>query len=359
MEIFAAAMFCLGAADHLMGDRFKVGASFRKGLSTIPELLLLMAGFMVLAPWFGASLGPMLTPFFLKIGCDPSSFAGILLGSDAGAAVLAKQLAVDASAGLYNGMVVGSYLGCTVGCTIPLALSNTCGKKQIAAVNGLVIGFVFLPFACVATGLMCGIPLSVILPNTYPVFVVAIVLLCLCVFCAKALVKIFVIFSVLIRGIALVGLCIAVLQEATGLQFLAPTMPLDEVFPVICRIGVFLAGILTFIAVVRRAASSLLARAADKLAIEKDGVVDLILSLANTIPVLTTLESLNERGVMLNVAFAMIAGFSIGDHLAFALQFSPQIAVPFMISRLLCGFAALALAVVVSNVMQARAKRSR
>lgn len=354
MEIFAACMFCLGAADHLTGDHLKMGPSFREGFSTIPELLLLMTGFMVLAPWLGTALAPLLTPFFLAIGCDPSSFAGMLLGCDAGAAVLAKQLALDPLAGFYNGMIVGSYVGCTVGCTIPLALSNTSGKKQVAAVNGLVVGFILLPFACVVTGLFCGIPLSVVLPNTYPVFVVAAVLLCFCIFCTKVLVKVFVAVSLLVRGIALFGFCIAILQEAFHIQILYPITPLNEVFPVICRIGVFLAGMLCFIAVLRRAAAGPLQFLAKKMQMESESVMAFFLSLANTIPVLTTLESRSEKAIMLNVAFATIAGFSVGDHLAFALQFSPEIAVPFMISKIICGLMTLAVAVAASNKIHAK-----
>ena len=102
MAWISAVFFCLGAADPWLGDRLGFGSAFRKGFAAVVDLLLLMTGFMALAPWLGAHLAPVITPVFSAVGCDPSLFASLFLSCDAGGAVLAAQIAREPAAGLYS-----------------------------------------------------------------------------------------------------------------------------------------------------------------------------------------------------------------------------------------------------------------
>ena len=165
MAWISAVFFCLGAADTLLGDRLGLGSAFRQGFAAVVDLLLLMTGFMALAPWLGTHLAPVITPVFSAVGCDPSLFASLFLSCDAGGAVLAAQIAQEPSAGLYNGLIVAAFLGATINGTIPLALGRLTGTKRAAAVRGLFLGFLVLPVGCLLTGALCGIPLSVLLPH--------------------------------------------------------------------------------------------------------------------------------------------------------------------------------------------------
>lgn len=95
MAWISAVFFCLGAADTLLGDRLGLGSAFRQGFAAVVDLLLLMTGFMALAPWLGTHLAPVITPVFSAVGCDPSLFASLFLSCDAGGAVLAAQIAQE------------------------------------------------------------------------------------------------------------------------------------------------------------------------------------------------------------------------------------------------------------------------
>ena len=130
MAWISAVFFCLGAADTLLGDRLGLGSAFRQGFAAVVDLLLLMTGFMALAPWLGTHLAPVITPVFSAVGCDPSLFASLFLSCDAGGAVLAAQIAQEPSAGLYNGLIVAAFLGATINGTIPLALGRLTGTNK-------------------------------------------------------------------------------------------------------------------------------------------------------------------------------------------------------------------------------------
>lgn len=348
MALLSCVFFCLGAVDSLLGERWGLGKAFRQGFAAVVDLLLLMTGFMALAPWLGTHLSPAVGPLFSALGCDPSLFAALFLSCDAGGAVLAEQLAQDPAAGLYNGLIVAAFLGATVNGTIPLALGHLTGRKRAAAVQGLFLGFLVLPFGCFFTGLLCRIPLGTLLRNTWPVLAAAAVLLLLFRFGGGLVGPIFGGVSLFVRALTLFGFCVSVLQETTGHIWLSGLTPLEEIYPVICSIGAFLAGILPFFALVQRLLQKPLARLAARMRLTPESVTGLVITSANCIPTLLGLESLEERGILINTAYAVVAAYSVGDFLAFALQFSPAHAVPMMLGRLASGAAAILLCLAVS-----------
>lgn len=349
MSYIAALFFCLGAIDYLMNNRFGLGEPFHEGLEAIIELLFLMTGFIALAPWLNDVVSPVITPFFQMIGCDPSLFAGMLLSCDSGAAVLAEQMALDSIAGLYNGMIVGAFLGITIMITIPLVLENATGSKKAAAVRGLLIGFATLPFGCVLTGIIAGFPLPIILSNTWPVLLISILLFVLFKVCGDKILTIFQILSLIIRSIALGGFAIAAAQELLGITFLPNLTPLEEVFSVICNIGVFLAGILPFMALLRNLFARPLNALGKIMNINQSSVIGFIICAANPIPVMLGCDKLDDRGCMLNVAFLTPACFAAGDFLAFSMQFNPALAMPLLIGKLLTGLAGLFIALLLDR----------
>lgn len=351
MSILVSIFFCLGALDFFLENRLGLGQPFKEGLESIVELLLIMTGVMVLAPWLGSVLAPAVGPFFQSIGCDPSLIAGMMLSCDGGAAILADTMALSKDAALFNGMIVGAFLGITFVFTLPLALSHSKGARQSAVVNGLLIGILVLPAGCLITGLLAGIPLSVILSNVWPVFLFSVLLLILFLCFRPYMVPVFRVFSCLVRGIALFGFGLEVLSEMTGITFLPNLTPLEEIYPVICEIGVFLAGILPCMAFLRRILQKPLAAGASLLGISPESITAMILALANPIPVFLTFDELDCKGYLTAYAFLTPAAFAVGDHLAFAMQFAPSIAIPLMIGKILAGCLALILGLLLSPVL--------
>jgi len=337
MEIFAAVCFAIACADLLFDDKLHLGTALKEGLGAITELLLLMCGFMALSPWIASHIAPVVTPFFRMLGCDPSLFAGIIFCCDAGGAYLAKQIAFDPQAALYNGLIVASFFGAAMTGVVPLSLTNTSGRKREAAVRGLSIAFIALPFSCLVTGTFCRMPLLLMMKNTWPLLILSLLLLCCLVYFTQKTVSFFSVLAILIRAAALTGFSIAILQEAAGIVILEGLTPLDEIYPVIVRIGVFLGGILPFFTVLQKALQRPLIRLSRRIGISLTGVSYLFLSTANDIPTLLNLDIMDENSIMLNVAYAMITAYTVGDFLAFTLTFAPHLAIPMMLGRLLCG----------------------
>ena len=344
MERLAAVFFCIGALDFLTGSRLHLGEAFRRAFGTLPGLFITMTGFMCLAPWISGVAAPAVGPLMTMIGCDPSFFAGLLISCDSGAAVLAREMALDPEAGLYNGMIVASYLGVTISFTIPYALMNSSDVNRGAVVRGLLVGFVTIPLGCVISGVLGGFPAGVILSGLLPIIAMCVLLILLFRISPAAAQKVFLLISYIVRGVSLFGFSAVVLKEYAGISLVGNMTPLDEVLPVIGRIAVFLAGILPAVELLRLVLKKGFDTAASILKIDAEGVNALVTSAVNSMPVIFDLAAYEPRSAMLNTAFFTSACFAVGDFLAFAMQFSPRTALPLMAGKLAAGGIALAAA---------------
>ena len=338
----------LGGIDYLLGNRFGLGAEFEKGISASGRLLLVMTGFLVLAPVIAKVLSPVVVPAFRAIGADPSLFAGILFAGDSGGAVLAIEMADDPNMGLFNGLIVGSMLGATVMFNIPLCIANIPSRQRPAAVYGLLAGIITIPLGCLAGGLAAGFEFRKLILNTVPILAIAAVLAIMLVVCRDAVVKFLTLFGQAFLALSIIGLVISSFQALTSIQILEGMASLDEAFAIIGNICIFLAGIFPLLAVLRKVLAKPLEIIGTKLSINDTAVSAFLLALANGIPVVAILKDMDDKGCMLNVAFLVSASCVLGDHLAYTTQVAPSLCNALIIGKLVGGIAAILLALLLA-----------
>ena len=73
-------------------------------------------------------------------------------------------------------------------------------------------------------------------------------------------------------------------------------------------------------------------------------VLGFITTHANSIPMFSMMKDMDKKGRIMNMTFAVSAGFALGDHLAFTLSFDGKYAIPLMIGKLVGGVFATVLA---------------
>ncbi|GAB2745121.1 hypothetical protein GCM10027174_18680 [Salinifilum aidingensis] len=67
----------------------------------------------------------------------------------------------------------------------------------------------------------------------------------------------------------------------------------------------------------------------------------MIATLANNIPMFQILKEMDPRGKVLNVAFAVSAAFTFGDHLGFTAGIERTMIFPMIVGKLLAGITAV------------------
>lgn len=325
------AALCLGLIDLLTGNRLKLGPELEKGILSAGRLLLLMTGFMTLAPPLAGILSPIVTPALSAIGCDPSAFAGIFLANDSGGAAMAVEMAIDPDAGLYHGLIVGSMLGFVVMFMIAITISFTSARERPSAMLGLIAGILPIPVGCIVGGLVVGFDPKMVLINTIPCIALSLLLLVALLTARDAVILVFSVFGKMMLGISYFGLAVAGLESMMGITLIENTGNITEIFYIIANIAIFLAGAFPLLAILMRILRAPLSRLADKLKLNELELSCMVATLANNIPAVISLKEMTPRGILLNMSFMISATCVFGDHLAYTAQVAPQI-VPGMVA---------------------------
>lgn len=345
MGIFAL----LGGLDRILGNRFGLGKEFESGILAMGSLALAMVGIISLSPLLARLLRPVIVPVFTRLGADPAMFAGTLLACDMGGAPLAMELAGTREAGLLGGILAGSMLGATVVFTIPVSMGLLPEREHPVLAKGILCGVITIPLGILAGGLTAGYPLSMVLRNLIPIVLIAALIALGLWRWEKAMIRGFAAFGKGITALITLGLACAIVEELTGFAILPGLAPLEEGFLTVGSIAIVLAGAFPLVAVVTRLLRRPLMKLGHVLGVNDTAAAGLIASLANSLAMLGMVEQMDERGKVVNIAFAVSAAFVFGDHLGFTAGFAPEMLMSLILGKLVGGISAGAVALLLTR----------
>lgn len=341
MVLFAV----LGAADRILGNRFGLGACFEEGIKAIGVLALSMVGMLCLAPVLADILAPVIVPVFGALGADPAMFVGAILANDMGGAPLAAALALDPDAGAFGGLIVGAMLGVTVVFTIPAAMGMIEREDRKYMASGVLYGVITIPAGAFAGGLAAGFSIGMLLRNLLPIFLIALLIAVGLWKFEDAMIKGFTVFGKFILVVITIGLIAGIVEHLTGLVIIPGMAPISDGFTVVADIAMILAGAFPMVKMLTRVLRRPLLQMGKLLRINETAAAGLLTTLANSIPVFGMLKEMDNRGKVINMAFATSAAFVFGDHLGFTAGFQPDMVVPVIVGKLAGGVSAVVLAV--------------
>ena len=340
MAVFAV----LGALDRIFGNRFGLGKEFEEGILAMGSLALAMVGIVSLAPVLAAVLKPVVVPIYSFLGADPAMFAGTILACDMGGGALAEQMTSDPQAAMLGGVLTGSMLGATIVFTIPVAMGILRESDRPAMAKGILCGIVTIPIGVFAGGLAAGFPMGMVLRNLIPIVLIAVLIVLGLWRAERAMVRGFEIFGKFVVIVVTVGLAAAIVEALTGYAILPGMAPISEGFETVGTIAIVLAGAFPLVFVITKLLRRPLMAVGKYLGINDAAAAGLIASLANSIATFGMVKDMNERGKVINIAFAVSAAFVFGDHLGFTAGFAPEMIGPMIVGKLVGGVSAIAVA---------------
>ena len=337
----------LGAVDRVIGNRFGIGEKFEEGILSMGSLAMAMLGVICLAPVLAAVLKPVVVPVFSALGADPAMFAGSILACDMGGGPLAQELTADADAAALGGVITGSMLGATLVFTLPVAMGILEEADRPAMAKGVLCGIVTIPVGVLAGGLAAGFGIGMILRNLLPIVIFG-ALIALGLWKAEgAMIRGFAAFGKGVVAVITLALAAAILEELTGFALIPGMAPLSEGVEIVGEIAIVLAGAFPLVHVVTKVFHRPLMRLGKILGINDPAAAGLVASLANSIATVRLVKDMDERGKVVNIAFAVSAAFVFGDHLGFAAGFAPEMILPMIVGKLVGGIAAVSVALFV------------
>ncbi len=343
LEIIFAVFALLGALDRIFGNKFKLGEEFENGITAAGSLSLAMVGMICIAPAIAKLASPLLEPFCSFTGID-KSFLGSFIANDMGGASISRELASNELIGGFNGLITASMMGCTICFTVPVALKMIDEKYHNEILSGILCGIATMPIGCIISGLMLKINFLTLIINLIPVFLTALIT-CLGLIFKPLLTR--KVFAVIGRGVIIiitVGLAAGIFEYLTDITLIPDMTPIEDGFSVVAGIAIILSGVFPLVAFISKICKKPLCAIGKKTGLDENSVLGFVSSLANSIPTFNLAEKMNEKGRMLNMAFAVSASFVFGDHLAFTMAFDDSFLFPVIIGKLVSGIAAIAAA---------------
>lgn len=341
MAVFAV----LGALDRIFGNRLGLGEKFEEGIMAIGVLAISMVGMISLAPVLADILQPIVVPVFQFLGADPAMFVGAILANDMGGAPLARELALDPDAGNFGGLIVGAMLGGTIVFTIPTALGILEKSDHKYMATGVLAGVITVPIGAFAGGLAAGYSVIMIFKNLVPIIMIALLIALGLWKCENAMIKGFSYFGKFIVAVITIGLVAGIVEALTGIVLIPGMTPISEGFKVVADIAIVLSGAFPMVHVLTKVLRKPLMKMGRLLGINEVAAAGMVASLANSVPMFNMVKDMDNRGKVINMAFATSAAFVFGDHLGFTAGFNAEMILPMIVGKLVGGIAAVMAAV--------------
>ncbi len=348
--IWVMAAFALaGALDRILGNRLGLGQEFENGILAMGSLAVAMIGIITLAPVLANLLRPVVVPVYEFLGADPAMFAGTILACDMGGGPLAAELSADPQAAALGGVITGSMLGATVVFTIPVALGILSPEDHGPLAKGVLCGIVTIPLGVLAGGLTAGYAPGMVLRNLIPIVIIA-ALIALGLWKAeKWMIRGFAVFGKGVVAVITLGLAAAIAEALTGVTLIPGMAPISEGFETVGAIAIVLAGAFPLVYAVTKLLNKPLLAAGRLLHINETAAAGLIASLANSIATFGMVKDMDQRGKVVNIAFAVSAAFVFGDHLGFTAGFAPEMLPAMIVGKLVGGVTAIAVALLLTR----------
>ena len=339
-----AAFAVLGAIDRIIGNRFGIGKEFEDGITAMGALALAMVGIISLAPVLANLLKPVVVPVYTFLGADPAMFAGSILANDMGGGALAMEMTDDIQAAYLGGVLTGSMLGATIVFTIPAAMGIVAKEDHPAIAKGILCGIVTIPLGVLAGGILSGFPVGMVLRNLIPIVLLAALIAVGLWKAEKWMIKGFGLFGKGVVAVITIGLAAAIVESLTGFEVIPGMAPIEEGFQTVGAIAIVLAGAFPLVYAVTKLLRKPLLKLGSLLGINDTAAAGLVASLANSIATFGMVKDMDNRGKVVNIAFAVSAAFVFGDHMGFTAGFAPEVLPAMIVSKLVGGVSAVAVA---------------
>ena len=342
-------MICmvLGGIDRIIGNKFGLGEQFEEGFNAMGPLALAMVGVMSLSPVLAKLLNPIIGPIYSLLGADPAMFAGTLLACDMGGWPLAEKMTDNLQAAQLSGLVLGSMMGATVVFTIPVALGIIRKEDRGYLAKGVLAGICTIPVGVLASGMVAGFPILMVLVNLIPIVLAAVLIAIGLWLFPNAMTTGFEWFGKFLVVLITLGLMIGVFEELTKVKIMPEgweLTPVSEGIGTVGMIAMMLLGAFPAVHLIIKFASKPLSALGKLMGVNDSAAGGLIATLANNIPMFQIMKDMDNRGKVLNAAFAVGAAFAFGDHLGFVAGISREMIAPVIVGKLLAGVTAVALA---------------
>ncbi|MBU5426094.1 ethanolamine utilization protein EutH [Tissierella pigra] len=350
MVIFSA----IAGIDKILNNRFGLGEKFDEGFKSLGGLAVSIIGIYSLSPIIAKALVPILNPIANVLNTDPSVFIGSLLAPDLGGYNTSVEIALNKSIGEFNGLMLSSMLGTVISFTIPISVELIPKEDFNYFAKGVLAGIMTIPIGMVVAGIMMGIEFIYIVFNLIPVIIFSALIIIGIFKIPNTIVRIFNVIGKVIIAISTFGLIVSILNFMFEVEIINGLIPLEEGAILVVKIGIILSGAYPMFHFISRALQRYLTKLGSKLELDEYSILGIFSSLAHSIPMLGIYDKMNEKGKIINAAFAVSASYVFGGQLGYISSVSPENVNAYIVSKLVAGISAVIVAILIIKLEKTR-----
>ena len=334
----------IGGIDKLLNNRYGLGEKFEEGFKSMSGLALTMIGIISLSPVVSRLIVPIL--YFLSniTGADPSVFISSILAVDMGGYAISMEIAKNQEMAQFTGLILASMMGATVSFTIPVAINVVSKEDFPFFAKGILAGVVTIPVGMLVGGIAMGVAPNTIWLNLIPVIMLSIIIVVGLLKFQEKTIRIFNILGKAIIIISTIGLLISILDFVLDIKLIPNMTSFEEGLIIVGKIGVVLSGAYPLFYFITKKLNRNLSRASKRLGINQFSCLGILTSLANSIPMIGIYDKMDDKGKVINAAFAVSGAFTFGGQLGYVSGISQDIVTPFILAKLSAGLSGILLA---------------
>ena len=341
----------IGAIDKIIGNKFGIGKEFEKAFNLLGAMALSMIGMIIISPLIADVMKPISEFLVNVLNIDASIVPASLFANDMGGAPLATAMASDEKIGLYNALVVSSMMGCTISFTIPFALGVVKKQQHKELLLGLLCGIVTIPLGCIVSGIICQIPFGALMLNLLPLVIFSLVIGFGLLKFPDVCVKIFKVFGIFITALITIGLTLGIIRFLTGYEIVKGLATIEEGASICMNAAIVLSGSFPFMYILSKLLSKPLKYIGNKTGMNENSVIGVVSTLATSATAFGMMDKMDEKGIVVNSAFAVSGAFIAGSHLAFTMAFDSSYILPVLTGKLVAGIFSVILANIIFGKM--------
>ena len=200
--------------------------------------------------------------------------------------------------------------------------------------------------------------LGVVLLNLVPLILFCVLLAVGLKLFPKVMVKAFMIFGRVLLAVLTLIVAAAVIEYYTGLFSATVGWGFDPVFgddsqpfraiEVLGSIAMMLSGAFPFVYLVRKIFGKPLSLLGRKIGLDEAGSAGLVAGMANSVALFGMVKDMNPKSKVIALSFVVCAGYSLGDWLAFNMNFQPNLLIPVFVGQIVGGIIGILFAKVIA-----------
>ena len=180
--------------------------------------------------------------------------------------------------------------------------------------------------------------------NLVPLIVLAILLAVGLAKIPDICVKVLGVLTIGIKVLIAFGLVVGMIRFLTGYALIPSAAPIEEGVLIVFNIAVVMSGTFPLLHILSKLLRKPLIFLGKKMEMNETSTLGFVSTLATNATTFGMMKDMDERGVILNSAFAVSSAFVFADHLAFTMSFEKGFVPSMIVGKLVAGVLGVAIA---------------